>query len=189
MRCVECGSEMTTSIGDHAYREGGMDHVVLRDVTQHACAHCGERRVEIAAIGQLHRAIAVALAQKRARLVPSEVRFLRDYLGLTSQEFASRMGVAALQASRWTISDPMGPTAERLLRVLSAIGPLDRAGDAPDEAGRAAAASQAEAIHRHRALRDAIRSFPSMSGGSPTLPIFALRRLSGWDVTVQDPSK
>jgi len=73
-------------------------------------------------MGPLHRAIAHAIAIKPTRLMPKEVRFLRDHLDLGNKEFAELMGVSPEQASRWT-SDPIGVPAERLLRLIAVMGP------------------------------------------------------------------
>lgn len=124
MQCTECGNAMTKSIGDHVYRESGMDHVTLRNVTKYDCESCGAKRVQIVAMTQLHRLLAELIARKPARLVPSEVRFIRDHLELTNIDFAALMGVTEAQASRWTSSEPIGVPAERFLRMLATLGPL-----------------------------------------------------------------
>lgn len=123
MKCTECGSTMKKTVGDHVYRESGMDHVVLRNVTKYTCPEDGRVFVQIPAIGKLHRALAHAIAEKPARLVPSEVRFLRDHLDLSNTQFADIMGVSPTQSSRWTTSEPIGPQAERFLRMLAVLGP------------------------------------------------------------------
>jgi DNA-binding transcriptional regulator YiaG len=77
-------------------------------------------------MGPLHRAIAQiaqAIAVKPARLVPNEVRFIRDHLALSNKDFAELMGVSAEQASRWMTEHPSGVPAERFLRMLATLGP------------------------------------------------------------------
>lgn len=123
MKCTECGSTMKKTVGDHVYRESGMDHVVLRNVTMYTCPEDGRVFVQIAAIGKLHRALALAIAEKPARLIPSEVRFLRNHLELSNTQFADIMGVSPTQSSRWMTSDAIGQQAERLLRMLAVLGP------------------------------------------------------------------
>lgn len=123
MKCTECGSTMKKTVGDHVYRESGMDHVVLRNITKYTCPEDGRVFVQIPAIGKLHRVLARAIAEKPARLVPSEVRFLRDHLDLSNTQFADIMGVSPTQSSRWTTSDPIGTQAERFLRMLAVLGP------------------------------------------------------------------
>jgi DNA-binding transcriptional regulator YiaG len=114
---------MTKSVGDHVYHESGMDHVTLRNVTKYRCESCGAQRVQIVAMAQLHRLLAELIARKPARLVPSEVRFIRDHLELTNKDFSALMGVTEAQASRWTSSEPIGVPAERFLRMLATLGP------------------------------------------------------------------
>lgn len=123
MKCPKCGNTMNKSVGDHLYLESGMDHVILRHITQYVCEEDGSSFVQIPAIAQLHRTLALAIAEKPARMIPSEVRFLRDHLGVSNTQFAELMGVTATQSSRWTTSETIGLQAERLLRLLVALGP------------------------------------------------------------------
>ena len=131
MKCTECGNAMTKSVGDHVYRESGMEHVILRNVIKYDCESCGAKRVNIPAIAQLHRLLAHIIATKPARLIPSEVRFIRDHLELSNKDFAILMGVSETQASRWTSSEPIGVPAERFLRMLATMGPIVLAAGAP----------------------------------------------------------
>ena len=124
MKCTKCGSTMIKSIGDHVYRESGMDHVILRNITKYHCETCGTKNVQIVAMAQLHRLLAELIARKPARFVPSEVRFIRDHLELSNKDFAVLMGVTEAQASRWTSSEPIGVLAERFLRMLATFGPV-----------------------------------------------------------------
>jgi DNA-binding transcriptional regulator YiaG len=181
MKCTECGNAMTKSVGDHVYRESGMDHVILRNTTTYTCESCGAKRVQIIAMAQLHRAIASALAHKPARLIPSEVRFLRDYLELTNKGFAALMGVTEHQASRWTSTDVMGVPAEHFLRMLTTLGPIALASDQPAEVVIRPPTTEA----LFRSLGDTIKSFPSRSEGATTLPIKAQRGRSEWNAVVQ----
>lgn len=181
MKCTECGNVMTKSVGDHVYRESGMDHVVLRNTTTYTCESCGAKRVQIVAMAQLHHAIASVLAQKPARLIPSEVRFLRDYLELTNKGFAALIGVTEHQASRWTSTDPMGVPAEHFLRMLTTLGPIALARDEPAEVALNPLTTEALL----RSLGDTLKSFPSRSEGATTLQIRAQRGRSDWNAVVQ----
>lgn len=181
MKCTECGNVMTKSVGDHVYRESGMDHVILRNTTTYTCESCGAKRVQIVAMAQLHRAIASVLAQKPARLIPSEVRFLRDYLELTNKGFAALMGVTEHQASRWTSTDPMGVPAEHFLRMLTTLGPIVLASDEPAEVALKPPTTEA----LFRSLGATLRSFPSRSEGATTLQIREQRVRSDWNAVVQ----
>lgn len=119
-KCGVCGTEMKESRELLPY-ECGLDGIVLENVPVYRCPKCGEREVEVPNTLKLHREIAMALARKAERLGPKEIRFLRKYLGLSSSEFASKVGVDKATVSRWERTDeptPMGGQTERLLRVL-----------------------------------------------------------------------
>jgi DNA-binding transcriptional regulator YiaG len=75
----------------------------------------------------LHRAIAHAVIRKRARLAGVEIRFLRKYLGLSGVDFARHIGVDPSTVSTWeNDKDPIGPTSDRALRLMVAVGaPVD----------------------------------------------------------------
>ena len=54
-----------------------------------------------------------------------EVRFLRKSLGWSGADFARHMGVAEETVSRWeNDATPIGPQADRLLRLMVAHGRL-----------------------------------------------------------------
>lgn len=114
--------------------------VLVRDVEVETCPTCGEGYT-LPRIAELHRLLALALASKRGRLTGPEVRFIRGVLGLRGKELARRMGVTPVTVSRWENGkEPLGPTTERLLRLMAAAGTdprgfdlavLDRVGGEP----------------------------------------------------------
>jgi putative zinc finger/helix-turn-helix YgiT family protein len=99
----------------------GLDSVTLVGIEVWRCASCGAHEAVIPHFEALHREIALQVAQKRGRLLPKEVRFLRKHLDLTSAELARRFGIAKETVSRWeNVQAPqsMGALAERLLRLM-----------------------------------------------------------------------
>jgi len=125
MKCRTCGGEATTRRGNCDYSAASGLSLLLIGVTLVDCASCGEGGVRIPRLGQLHRLIAQALIRKRGRLDPSEVRFLRKWLGLSGRDFARRMGVTPETVSRWESLNSesrrhLGGPAERALRLLVA---------------------------------------------------------------------
>lgn len=119
MRCLNCGAAMETRRENYHYTGCGLPHVTLQGVEVSRCPRCGETEVAIPHIEALHRAIATALVRKPGKLAPEEVRFLRKSLGWSGADFAAHMGVTPETVSRWEHgSSAMGPTAERLLRLL-----------------------------------------------------------------------
>jgi putative zinc finger/helix-turn-helix YgiT family protein len=126
--CKECGSALTARQEDHRYTESGLPNVVLLGVEVRRCAKCKAYEVAIPGVAALHRAIAYTLIRKPSRFTGDEVRFLREFLGITGIAFAARMGVEPETVSRWqTGREPMGPGADRLLRLLVANAqPVDQ---------------------------------------------------------------
>jgi putative zinc finger/helix-turn-helix YgiT family protein len=122
MKCNQCGAaQMREQVETVRYEGCGLDGIHLENVRVWRCPQCGEWEVAIPRIESLHRSIAMHLAERPERLGPKEVRFLRKYLGLSSTDFAARVGVDKATVSRWERVDApmaMGPQMERLLRVL-----------------------------------------------------------------------
>jgi putative zinc finger/helix-turn-helix YgiT family protein len=127
MKCPQCRYETVPKAANHRYTESGLSNVVLVGVEVRHCPNCGEDVVSIPRIEDLHRVVAMTLIRHPGRLAPSEIRFLRKWLGWSGVDFAKHMGVAPETVSRWENSDkPMGGTAERLLRLAVAHGqPID----------------------------------------------------------------
>ena len=127
MKCNK-GHEMSERRGDTTIEECGVE-IELQDVRLFRCVQCAIETPAISRVEKLFREVAHALAGSANRLRPQELRFLRKYLGLSSRDFAQKMGVDHTTVSKWErIDDPqdMGRTAERLLRmfVLTEV-PLD----------------------------------------------------------------
>jgi putative zinc finger/helix-turn-helix YgiT family protein len=121
MTCTVCGTPMKTRCENYRYDAVGLPGITLRDVEVSRCPKCGEYEVAIPRIEELHRTIAQALIAKRERLTPSEIRFLRKFLGWSGVDFAAHVGTTPETVSRWeTGSTPMGVTADRLLRLMVA---------------------------------------------------------------------
>jgi putative zinc finger/helix-turn-helix YgiT family protein len=124
-KCPKCRTPMQTARQNHRYAESGLPNVVLVGVEVSSCPGCGERVISIPRLAQLHRAIALELIRQPGRLTPQGIRFLRKHLGFATADFAKRVGVAPETVSRWeSESSPqeMGPVAERLLRLMVALG-------------------------------------------------------------------
>jgi putative zinc finger/helix-turn-helix YgiT family protein len=121
MTCLVCGTEMKTGRENVRYDACGLPGVVLEDVEVSRCPQCGEYEVAIPQIDDLHKAIAQAVIRKTSRLDAAEIRYLRKYLGWSGVDFATHMGMASATISRWeTGAESIGPTADRLLRLMVA---------------------------------------------------------------------
>jgi DNA-binding transcriptional regulator YiaG len=105
--------------------EAPMGTIILHDVPTHHCPRCGDHEITLSNAPKLRNELALAIARKHEPLLPREIRFLREYLGLSPAELADTVGVTEEIASRW--ENPLGPEAmdmqaERLLRVLVMTG-------------------------------------------------------------------
>ena len=121
MSCTVCGTAMKTKRENYRYDAVGLPGITLKDVAVSRCPKCGEYEVAIPRIEDLHRTIAHAVIEKRERLTPAEIRFLRKYLGWSGADFAAHVGATPETVSRWeTGGTPMGVTADRLLRLMVA---------------------------------------------------------------------
>jgi putative zinc finger/helix-turn-helix YgiT family protein len=119
MKCAECGKgPVEIRRENHKYVECGLDYVTLLNIEVRHCPECGQNEYVIPNIEALHRALATAIAEKQARLVPLEIRFLRKYLGYASKEFADAIGVAPATVSRWEGGATMTIGYERFLRMM-----------------------------------------------------------------------
>ncbi|HEX2572029.1 MAG TPA: type II TA system antitoxin MqsA family protein [Polyangia bacterium] len=121
--CPGCGGTLQSGRENYKYTACGLPNITLMNVEVSRCKNCGEEIPDIPHVEALHREIAFAIIKKHARLTPAEIRYLRKYLGLSGVSFAELMGVDATTVSRWEsekMAQPMGPQAERLLRLLVA---------------------------------------------------------------------
>jgi putative zinc finger/helix-turn-helix YgiT family protein len=116
---------MKTQKENYRYSECGLKNVTLVGIEVSRCARCGNYEVSIPHIEELHRLIARVLIEKATRLTGEEIRFLRKSLGWSGADFAKHIGVAEETVSRWENSSaPIGPQADRLLRLMVAQGRL-----------------------------------------------------------------
>lgn len=119
MTCIECGGKLKTKKENYRYLACGLPNVTLSGVEVRRCGTCGDHEVVIPHIERLHEALAMAVVKQESRLSGSEVRFLRKYLGYSGVDFAGLIGVSPETVSRWENKrETMGPSAERLLRML-----------------------------------------------------------------------
>lgn len=119
MKCLDCGSAMRVKQETVPFEKTvGVPGVwIVTDVAR--CPKCGNFEVIVADLEGLHRAIARTIIGKEGRLSGAEVRFLRKLLGWSGADFAQHVGTSSETVSRWeTDATPMGPQADRLLRLM-----------------------------------------------------------------------
>lgn len=146
MKCPECGeADLLESRENHRYAESGLPNVVLQDILVRRCPNCGAHLVSLPRLAELHRCLALVLINKKGRLSPQEVRFLRKSLGWSGADFARKFHVRPEQVSRWESDSSrtkMSISNELLLRSMVAHG--NRVEDYPDKLDVVATVDNAE---------------------------------------------
>lgn len=101
------------------YRECGLDNVTIEGVVP--CRDDEEDDVvTIPNIGGLHRAIALAIVNRKVGMSGKELRFLRSEMGLTQQELAKIVHHDSQSIARWENGKcPIDASAEALIRLLA----------------------------------------------------------------------
>ncbi len=124
MKCPECNKvNLKVRRENRRYAESGLPNIVLVDVQVCHCPSCGVELVSLPRLGELHRAIALALISKPARLTSAEIKFLRKALGWSGAEFARNLHVDPATVSRWEsprTTQLMSSSNELLLRLAVA---------------------------------------------------------------------
>lgn len=114
-----CGGSLKLTGTTHRYLESGLSNVLLHGVQVRKCGKCGGQDAAIPNIAGLHRRIAMMLVTRKSALAAPEFRFLRQYLGLSSMDFAKTLGVTPETLSRWENSRRViPPVVDRVVRLL-----------------------------------------------------------------------
>ncbi len=102
MQCPSCDSKkaIKSEVITHKFKESGLDNVTLCGVKAYRCNDCGEVIYDFGDINQLNRVIADALLRKKDHLTGKEIRFLRSYVGYSSEMFAKILGYDKMSWSR-----------------------------------------------------------------------------------------
>ena len=121
--CLECRKgKMQPAPGevfDYGQLAGLPYPVILGGVDLERCPVCDEQTVAFPDIDGLHRAIGLSIVSRPHQLVAGEIRFLRKLLDWTAAEMGQVLGIDVKTISRWENGkQPMGPVAERLLRLV-----------------------------------------------------------------------
>ncbi len=102
MKCVMCNNN--TSLKHRKinlkYKDCGLDNVTIHGVIMHHCNACGEDYLSIGNLDSLHAAIAEYLLTTAYKLSGKEVRFLRTFLGYSTDLFAKLTGYDPATVSR-----------------------------------------------------------------------------------------
>lgn len=122
MRCVECGYRGEVAVRYEDMPHDTLPNVTLRGIEIRTCPQCAEEYIVYPRFAQLRAAIRDVIVRKRGPLAPEEFKFLRKFLGWSSQDTARRMGVDPSSVSRWENGKrAIGPTTDRLIRALAML--------------------------------------------------------------------
>ena len=119
MKCTQCGSTLRVAGHTHRYVESGLSNVFLHGVEVRKCSKCGEEEVAIPNVTGLHKCLAGMIVGRKSAMTREEFRFLRQFLGRSSQDFAKLIDVSAETVSRWQSGQHEIPrSVDLLVRVL-----------------------------------------------------------------------
>jgi len=123
-QCAICGGSLTV-VKDQPYNytQSGLN-VILIGLPQYTCDSCKEKFTPIPNPENLHRIIALDICKnKKALLMPDEIKFLRKELHLKAKELARVMGADPSVISRWENGKKtIGEASDRLLRAICLAG-------------------------------------------------------------------
>ena len=118
--CSYCGKPANHTRGDYPFPESGIANITLHDIPLIRCRHCGTVDPLIPRMDDEMRLLVLAIADKPCRLQGSDVRYLRNYLDMTQEDFARQLGVDKTTLSKWeTGDDTIGEQSDRLIRVVA----------------------------------------------------------------------
>jgi DNA-binding transcriptional regulator YiaG len=140
-KCYVCAGEMEGRHQNYAYKECGLDNVVLLDVLVFNCK-CGEIAAQIPAMAVLHQIIAGEILKKPTLICGEEIRYMRKFVGYSAAEFADIIGSTKISVSRWENGAKITPNTDRLLRLAFFTKIIERAAEAaigPDPVNHTAA--------------------------------------------------
>jgi putative zinc finger/helix-turn-helix YgiT family protein len=120
MTCYICGCENVEERSGTTPLKT-LPTTIVEGVIIYECPACGDRAIEFPRLGELMDALARLVVEDRSRLSGEQIRFLRNFLDLSQEDLAHRLGIAPSTLSRCeTGSQLMGVSTDRLLRVMVA---------------------------------------------------------------------
>jgi DNA-binding transcriptional regulator YiaG len=126
MRCEECNIEMvneqSTEKEPFRFDRCGLDHVYLVGIDKFVCPRCKAVYPIVPRIEELHKVIASALVNRTGDLAGPEVRYLRSWMGMKSQDFADVLGCVPEHLSKVENGHTrLGASGDKLVRTLVRI--------------------------------------------------------------------
>lgn len=118
--CLECSGSLHIVRKNYRFSESGLDNVILKDFEVLVCDQCKAETPRLPRLNDLMRTIAIAIITKPYGLEGQDVRFLRKYLGLSNEAFATIINVDKSHLSRVENgATPVSACADRLVRLIA----------------------------------------------------------------------
>lgn len=124
-RCSNCGEPARRVRENYLFRESGLSNVVLENIEVFRCAHCGNVDPVINKLNELMRVLALAVIEKPWGLTGEEIRFLRKFIGMNGETFASLLHTDKSVISKWENNhETVGTKSDLLIRCVAfSLGP------------------------------------------------------------------
>lgn len=122
MKCTNCENkkELKKQFVTIKYDECGLDNVTLIGATQYKCDACGETYTKYGNIHQVHSLIKDSILEKPTLLNGAEIKFLRKYMGYSTQYFAMILGVQIRTVQRWEANESISLQIDHSIRLAVA---------------------------------------------------------------------
>ena len=119
-QCSLCGAPVTPESRTHLYEESGVPNVYLQGVEFAECKACSDFQISIPHVAKVHQALSLAIVKSPRLLTGSQLRFLRNHVELSRDQFAKYLGVDAAEVANWELGNlvPIGQSVDRLVRLL-----------------------------------------------------------------------
>ncbi len=133
------------------------DREIVVEQEQYRCDRCNEIRIDLWQIDAARAAAATRLNEVEGLLQPSEIKSLRESLGLSQADFEKALGLGAKTVVRWETGKVMPSRATALLLLLIRRDPsaFDFLSRLPESSGNSGATAHADAVvMRHQGTDD-----------------------------------
>lgn len=120
--CTNCDAEASRITTNYRFSESGLSNFVLKNISVIKCDSCGNADPIISRPKEITREMARAIVTKPFALTGEEIRFLRKYLGMSQETFASYLHSDKAVLSRWENDrEAVGSKSDLLIRSIAVI--------------------------------------------------------------------
>lgn len=120
--CTNCDAEANRITANYRFTESGLSNFILKNISVMKCESCGNLDPIISRPKEIAREVARAIVNKPFALTGEEIRFLRKYLGMSQETFASHLHSDKAVLSRWENDrETVGSKSDLLIRTIAVI--------------------------------------------------------------------